>query len=223
MNRRRLFAGGLTLLAATALMGLSGCSSTYTLNTEVASFGSWAAPRQPGSYTFDRLPSQQQAGDSADLQSRIEDSARAALSKAGFSEASDPKAADYLISLGVRINAQDRSPWDDPLWWRWHGSYSAWRYGYGPGAWPRRGAHPFYSPTDMMLMERRFERSVALLVRERQTLEPLFEARASSEGNNQGDMELISAMFGAALSGFPQVDPKPRRVSVMVGTPSPVK
>jgi len=209
MNRRRLFSIGLGLVAAAAL---AACSGPYTLSSEVATYGSWAESRKPGSFAFDRLPSQQENGNASELQAKLEDSARAALQKAGFTEATDPKSADYLVSLGARIQAQDRAPWDDPLWWRWHGSYSSWRFGYGPGAWHyRAGFGPGY-PYDYM--DRRFDRSVAVLIRDRQSAEPLYEARASNEGASQGDAGLISAMFNAALSDFPKVDPKPRRVSV---------
>ncbi|RQO61846.1 DUF4136 domain-containing protein [Paucibacter sp. KBW04] len=207
MNRRRLFSIGLGLVAAAAL---AACSGPYTVSSEVATYGSWDASRKPGSFAFDRLPSQQKDGSASELQAKMEDSARAALQKAGFTEAADTKSADYLISLGARIQPQDRSPWDDPLWWRWHGSYNSWRFGYGPGAWPYRAGFGF--PGDYM--DRRFDRSVAVLIRDRQSAEPLYEARASNEGATQGDASLVSAMFSAALSDFPKVDPKPRRVSV---------
>ncbi|MBB4845964.1 hypothetical protein HNP55_004518 [Paucibacter oligotrophus] len=211
MNRRRLFSLGLGLIAAATL---AACSGPYTVSSEVATYGSWAEARKPGSFAFDRLPSQQENGQVSALQARMEDSARAALQKAGFTEAPEPKSADYLVSLGARIQAQDRAPWDDPLWWRWHGSYSSWRFGYGPGAWPYRSGFGlgFAYPVDVM--DRRFDRSVAVLIRDRQSAEPLFEARASNEGATQGDAGLLGAMFSAALSEFPKVDPKPRRVSV---------
>lgn len=195
MNRRHL------LLSAVALAALSACSGPYTIRSEVTSFGNWPSGRPPGSYAFDRLPSQQQEGT---RQGELEDAARVALEKAGFKPAADPKSADVLVALGVRVSAQDRVPWDDPLWWRWHGNINLWRYG-------RASFYPGYPgyPTD-----RRYDREVAVLLRDRGSSEPLYEARASNDGLTQGDAELISAMFEAALSDFPNTHPEPHDVAV---------
>jgi hypothetical protein len=195
----------LAAFGAVAALGLSACSGPYSISSEVSSFGSWPESRKPGSFAFERLPSQAQAGAIADNQARIEASARAALLKAGFTEAADAKSADVLVSLGMRVDAQDRAPWDDPLWWRWQGSYSHWRYG-------GLGRIGMYHPSDML--DRRYDRSVAVLLRDRQSAEPLYEARASNEGMTQGPSELAGALFEAALSDFPKVRPEPHRVVV---------
>ena len=47
----------LTLLATTAL--LAGCAAMNSLTSDVASYSAWPADRKPGSYAFERLPSQQ--------------------------------------------------------------------------------------------------------------------------------------------------------------------
>ena len=198
----------LTGLASVALLGLSACSGPYMVSSEVASFGAWPEGRQPGSFFFERLPSQQGSGERAELQTQAENSARAALLKAGFVESKDAKSADVLVSLGQRIRAQDYAPWDDPLWWRWHGNYNYWRYGV-----PGRHAY-LYHPSD--LMDRRYERSVAVLLRDRASSEPLYEARASNEGSVPGNSALLGAMFEAAMSDFPKVRTEPHRVSVQV-------
>ena len=49
-------------LAAAAPLGLVGCAALNSLHGEVSSFGSWPQGRAAGSYRFERLPSQQQAG-----------------------------------------------------------------------------------------------------------------------------------------------------------------
>ncbi|MEJ6008111.1 DUF4136 domain-containing protein [Paucibacter sp. AS339] len=203
MNTRRVVLSG---LAGIALLGLGACSGPYMVSSEVSSFGTWPEGRKPGSFFFERLPSQQMAGERADQQIQAENYARAVLLKAGFSESPDAKGADVLVSLGLRVRAQDVAPWDDPLWWRWHGNYNYWRYG-APG----RHAY-LYHPSD--LMDRRYERSVAVLLRDRATSEPLYEARASNEGSVPGSMSMLSAMFEAAMSDFPRVRPEPHRVSV---------
>ena len=48
------------VLALTLLLALlAGCAAMRSLSTEVSSYGEWPAGRQPGSYAFERLPSQQ--------------------------------------------------------------------------------------------------------------------------------------------------------------------
>lgn len=202
MNRRQWTMG----LAVTALLGLSACSSTYTLSAEVRSFGQWPEGRKPASYAFERLPSQQQYEAS---QASLEAAARVALEKAGFKPAADAKSAGVLVSIGMSANPNERAPWDDPLWWHWHGSYVNWRHGAHWGG---------YGP---LWMEPRYERGVALLLRDRASGEPLYEARASNEGMTMGDSRLAGALFDAAMSDFPKTEPKPHRVSVQVSREAP--
>ncbi len=201
MNRRQM------VLISAAAMLLGACSGPYMVSSEVASFGSWPAERPPGSYFFERLPSQQM-GKPSEQQLKLEAAAAAALAKAGFKPAADARSADVLVSLGMTISAQDLAPWDDPLWWRWHGSYRHWRY----GGWPRSTL----MIQSASMWERRYERNAALLLRDRQTAEPLYEARASNDGMSQGDEQLTAAMFEAALSDFPKVKPEPHRVAVQI-------
>ena len=156
LNRRV----ALLSLGAAAALSLAGCAALNTVVADAQTFGSWPAGRQPGSFAFERLPSQQR---NEANQASLEDAARGALLKAGFTESADPKAADIVVSLGARVTRSGPAPWDDPLWWRWNGSYWGWRYG---PAW-----RPYYSrwgysyPMDPM-MERRYDREVAMLLRE---------------------------------------------------------
>ena len=203
MNRRHWTMG----VTVAALLGLSACSSTYTVSAEVRSFGHWPDSRKPASYAFERLPSQQQ--DEAQ-QTALEAAARPALERAGFKPAVDTKSADVLVSIGMSVSPNDRAPWDDPLWWRWHGSYGSWRY----GPYWRGGLGPLWT-------EPRYERGVALLLRDRSSGEPLYEARASNEGMTMGDSRLSGALFDAAMSDFPKAEPKPHRASVQVSREAP--
>lgn len=196
MKRREALIG---TIALTALM--AGCSGPYTVSAEVSSFGTWPEGRPAGSFAFERLPSQQAA---APRQQELEQMAQAALEKAGFKLAADAKSADVMVSLGVRVSPQDRSPWDDPLWWRWHGNYGHWRY--GPG-W--RGNAQFWT-------EKRYDREAALLIRDRASGEPLYEAHASNDGMTMGESTLAGALFEAALADFPKTRSEPHRVSVVV-------
>ena len=202
MNRRLI----LTARAVASLAAVTGCSGPYTVSADVSSYGSWPADRKPGSYAFDRLPSQQQSEEALKRQTTLEDAARGALEKAGFTPAPDARSADVLVTLGARVTAYDPVPWDDPLWWRWRGQLVSPRYGYaGWGSWGWR-QDPFF--------DRRYDRAVALLLRDRASGMPLFETQASNEGTTMGSEALLTPLFDAALAEFPQVNPKSHRVSV---------
>jgi hypothetical protein len=124
-----------TLMAALTVAGAAGllvaCASMNTLNAEVVSYGGWPKERKPGTYAFERLPSQQAR---AETQQRLEDAAEPALKAAGFSAAAPGATPDVLVQLGARITRYDRSPWDDPLWWR--GGFGSWRYRPWGGPYP---------------------------------------------------------------------------------------
>lgn len=189
------------VLAATVSL-LAGCAAMNRVDSEVTSFGDWPAGRAPGTYTIERLPSQQAR---ANQQDALEAAARPALEQAGFHAAPDAASADVVVQLGARITRTDFSPWDDPFWWRWGGGYwhrPGWRAGFGWG-WP-----PHY--------ETQYDREVGVLIRDRKTSAPLYEARASNDSTVQGDNKTLSAMFQAALKDFPNVDPKPHRVAVQL-------
>ena len=200
-TRRLVLAG----LSAAALLAVTGCAGPYTVSADVSTYGAWPADRKPGTYAFDRLPSQQQNEEATKRQTALEDAARAALEKAGFKPAADVKSADVLVTLGARVTAYDPVPWDDPLWWRWRGRLLSPRYGYGGwGGWGWR-QDPFF--------DRRYDRAVAVLLRDRVSGEALYETHASNEGISASDA-LLTPLFDAALAEFPKVSPKSHRVSV---------
>jgi hypothetical protein len=188
----------LTLLAAGLL---AGCAAMNNLDADVSSYGTWPAGRAPGSFAFERLPSQQAQGE---RQGQLETAARAALERAGFTQAADPAAADVTVQLGARVTRYDTSPWDDPFWWRWSGLH--WRHhGWYPGPYAFGGPYGA-SP--------RYDREVAVLIRDRRSGAPLYEARAVSDGYSAGDTSVLGAMFEAALKDFPTPAVSPRKVVV---------
>ena len=202
MQRRPLF-----FLAAAmfAVAGLSGCASLNTVTSEVATYGDWPADRKPGSFAFERLPSQQAQ---AARQAELEAAAGRALEVAGFTAAPDAAQADVIVQVGARISRTELSPWDDPLWWRWGGGY--WR----SPAW-RPSARAGYYASLHAGWYTRYERSVALLLRDRASGAPLYEAHAQTDGVTSGDSALLAAMFEAALKDFPATGAaNPRRVDV---------
>jgi hypothetical protein len=201
------------LIAVATALTLTACAGIRQLNNDVSTYSLWPAERKPATYAFERLPSQQA---NPQQQQLLEDAASRAMEQAGFTLATDPKAADVTVTLGARVSANDRSPYDDPFWW--HGGLYAhhfygrpwpyWRTGYG-----MRFGSPFYfydSPT--------YEREVAMLIRDRKTGEPLYETRVTNDGYSSSINALLGAMFEAGLKDFPNGGANPRRVVTQISS-----
>ena len=189
------------VLAASAMAAmLAGCAGLSTLSSEVASYGEWPQGQDPGTYAFERLPSQQAR---AQQQDALEAAARPALEAAGFKPAPAGSEPQVLVQVGARVTLADRSPWDDPLWWP--GSFGYWRYGPWPGPSWRLG---------LRMDSPRYDREVAVLLRDRATGKPVYESRASNDGYSMGNAALLAAMFAAALRDFPATGLNPRTVVV---------
>ena len=188
------------IAAMSALLLGAGCASFDQLSAEVSTFGQWPAGRSGGSYAFDHLPSQQAQAEAVQA---LESAAAPALAKAGLRPVAVGATPDLLVQVGARVNRTERSPWDDPMWW--HGGFGVWRNspwrGYGWGG-------------TLRLEPPRYDREVAVLIRERSNGQPLFEARASSEGFSSHTEPLLAPLFAAAMADFPRVDGQPRRVTV---------
>ena len=201
---RRFF---LPAIVGIAVCILGGCAST-TLSSEVSTFGVWPTDRQPGTYVFERLPSQLTA---PEKQQRLEDAARTALEGAGFKPAVDAGTADVTVQLAARADEVYRSGLDDAFWWN-NGPYRSRldhaRFGgFGGGL---AFGHGFGIGFDEGL--RRYAREVAVLIRDRKSGSALYEARASSGGLQPLSPSLLSAMFQAALTPFPKGEPQARSI-----------
>jgi hypothetical protein len=185
----------ITLILAAAL---NGCAVLNTLHTEVSTYGQWPVGRAPGSYAFERLPSQQASAKAQDAQDALESAARPALREAGFTEAPDGQEPEVRVQVAARLTRVDTSAWDPPFsfggQWAW-GRSSWWGLGWQVAP-PRR------------------EREVGLVVRDHATGRVLYEARAGHEGSAVGDSRLLAAMFSAALRDFPNSGVNPRVVRV---------
>jgi hypothetical protein len=177
---------------------LTGCAGLRNISSEVSSFGEWPADRKPGTYAFERLPSQAALPAEA---TAIEAAALPALAQAGFSPVASGQQPDVLVQVGARTSLTTLSPWADPLWWR--GGFGYWRAAPWPSSRWSYGLRAEFP---------RYEREVALLIRERGSGKPLFEARASSEGSSDSYAGLMTAMFNAALMDFPKLGLNPRTV-----------
>jgi len=189
------------LAAVVASTVLAGCASLNTLASDVTSYSQWPADRKPGTYAFERLPSQQSQ---PEAQARLEDAARRALEGAGFTEVAGGGTPEYTVQLGARVTRYDRSPWDDPFW-RPYGAFGWW----GP-----RG--PYWGWGLRYDVAPRYDREVAVLIRDRKSGTPLYESRAANESGASADTATLAAMFEAALKDFPQPAVNPRRVSVQL-------
>lgn len=191
-----------TLTALTTLTlaaALAGCASLNTLPADLSTWGDWPAARTPGSYAFDRLPSQAARPDETE---RLERAARPALERAGFTPAAEGATPDVLVQVAARTSRTGPEVWRDPFWWR--GGYSLkYRTWVGP-AWH----------VDPFLDARRYEREVALLLRDAATGKPLYEARVANEGSTTGGEGLLSAMFQGALADFPRTGINPRTIDI---------
>lgn len=210
-------------MAAAALV-LSGCAGVGALNSDVSTYGSWPAERKPGSYAFERLPSQQER---AGEQQVIEDAARGALESAGFTPAAAPGDAQFTVQVGARVGMSDRWPYFDPFWnnvsvgysFGYHRGYGRrYGHGYGRGRWAL-GIGAGYGGWSGYDAWPGYDREVAVLIREQKTGRLLYEARASNNGASPAIDPLLPAMFSAALRDFPAGGPNPRRVSVEITKP----
>ena len=193
----------LTLLLAAA--ALSGCAALNSVTSDVSSFGEWPSARKPGTFAFERLPSQQTRAAETDA---LEAAARPALLKAGFTAVAAGAEPEVLVQVGSRVGRSEPT-WAAPIWWG--GSFGYYRH--GPWIGPRWGLNYQYDAL-------RYDREVAVLIRDRSSGKPLFEARASNEGiasNASGNT--LAAMFEAAMLDFPRLGMNPRRVSVPLTAP----
>jgi hypothetical protein len=188
-----------SLTALTLAVALAGCASLNTVQADLSTWGDWPAARAPGSYAFDRLPSQAARPDET---GRLEQAARPALEAAGFTPVAEGATPDVLVQVAARTTRTGPDLWRDPLWWR--GGYSL-KYRAWVG--PPWHVDPFFDTP-------RYERQVALLLRDGATGKPLYEARVASEGSTTGGDGLLSAMFQGALADFPRNGINPRTIDV---------
>jgi hypothetical protein len=195
------------MLLITLALALGGCAAMHNLNSEVSTYSQWPAGRQPASYAFERLPSQQAH---ADEQQLLEDAARRAIEAAGFTPSSDPASADVSVQLSSRVSAGAVYPYIDPFWWQVGLNHRRGGFGYGLGFGGPGLGFRWAAPAS-------YAREVALLMRDRASGQALFEARASHSSNSAAFESVLPALFEAALKDFPNGGVNPRRVTVELG------
>lgn len=186
-------------LAGFAALLLAGCANTYRLDNTVQSFSGLPALPPSPTFRFERLPSQVAV---PGQEQQLEALADPALFKAGLRR--DDASPRYSVQLSARIT-QVLSPWADP-WMSPYGWGPGWRRGWGPG-WgaPYPPEPPWYV------------REVAVIVRDIASNKVVYETRAHNDGPWLDHSTALAAMFDAALQGFPNPPPGPRRVDILVG------
>ena len=185
------------LLAAS----LTGCATSWVVDSDVKSFSSIGTVAPGATYRFDRLPSQQADGA---RQESLEAMAGAALDKVGLRR--DDARPQYTAQIGARVTA-GLSPWADP--WLYNGP---WGYGYGGyGNYGRRwyGGPVFAQPSNPW-----YEREVSIVLREAGSNRVVYETRARNDGPYGNSTAILPVMFQAALQGFPNPPPGERRVDI---------
>ena len=185
-------------VAAALLLG--GCATSRQVQSDVSSYSQWPSARPAATYAFERLPSQQSQ---PERQQALEDAARPAIEAAGFRPATSPANADVSVQVTAHV-----TPTLYPEPFGWGGSLGFGRGHFRPG-WGWGGGFGWSSLGNV-----RYEREVAVLIRERSDGRALYETRARSEGLTSGIDEVLPAMFAAALKDFPGPTVNPRRVSV---------
>jgi uncharacterized protein DUF4136 len=191
------------VLLVTGAATLTGCAALRSVTSEVSSYGHWPAGRLPGTYAFERLPSQQV---DSPLQVNIEAAAAPALAAAGFKPAANPLAADVLVQVAMQSRVY-QSPWRDR--WGPYGPYG--RIGFG--SWHGGGGR-FGFGLGMSLEPPMSEMQVDLLIRDKKTNQVLYETHAVRQQNGGWDERLMAPMFEAALKDFPLQAISPRIVSI---------
>jgi hypothetical protein len=183
-----------TLLAAAALAGCASLNSRQR-RLELQPLAGRAGRRRRTHSSG--CPSAQARPQQAQM---LEDAARGAIEGVGFSPAPEGSAPDVTVQVGARITATDYSPFDDPFWYggrgMWHRPFVYGRY--GRPFWGPYGRYGWWGPDFPT-----YEREVGVLIRDKRSGDPLYEARAESEGTSSGVPTVLPAMFVAALKDFP--------------------
>ncbi|MDP2416215.1 MAG: DUF4136 domain-containing protein [Hydrogenophaga sp.] len=204
-------------LATLALTLLSGCASVYLVDNQVQSFARWsdttapaAVPQAPQTYRFERLPSQA-TGQGTARQDALENLARVALAKVGWSVHDAPTAALWTVQVGAGTLRLPRAPWEDP-WEGYWGGFGFPGRDYAASA----SGQIIWSPVFMRMDMPYYKREVSLVVRHAASARVVYESRAAHEGRWNGTPDLWSAMLDAALRDFPAAPDGVRQVNIEV-------
>lgn len=197
---------------------LSGCASTWVVDSDVKTFSSIDTVPPGATYRFERLPSQQAA---PEAQQALEAMAEPALAQVGLRR--DDASPQYSAQIGAHVQTTP-SPWADP-WivgspWPYYGGfgYGPWGpYGYGRRAYGYGwyGSPAYFPQADNPW----YEREVSIVLRELGSNRVVYETHARNDGPYNISARILPVMFQAALQGFPKPPQGERKVNIPLQPP----
>lgn len=193
-NNIRLKPAALAIVLTAATL-LTGCATVSTVESDVRSYSAASAPVQAGTFTFERLPSQDQDAEQAAL---VESMAQGALQKMGFTRVDT--GARYSIQIGAE-SSEAAPTYSEPF--------------YAPPYWNRPRmwfGRPFYAtpwPEREVYLTR-----VHLEIRDLGTGKVVYESTATNEQSWFKANRVLPAMFDAVLVDFPSPPKGVRKVIV---------
>ena len=191
------------LLGVTAVLLLSACASTHTVNSRVTAVATTPAGMtlQGAKYRFERLPLQ---ANNPDL-GLAEQQAEQALAAVGL--ARDDAQAQLSVQVGV-LGTQSihdpMGPWS-AYPWRPYGSIGFRRHGvWGHNMGWGMGPPPVTE----------YRRQVSLVLRDLRSGQVVYETQASHEGHGSDSAPIFATLFKAALAHFPNPPAGVQRVLI---------
>ncbi len=182
------------LLAMVLLV--SACASNRLVDSQVQSFAPHAITAGT-SYRFERLPSQQTKN-----HAQLETIAQDAL--AGIGLRHDPTLAQVVVQLSSGQLTR-KSPHNAGL-----DVHFGWMFSRGAVGLHQHGAFADLHTQTL------YVRHVGLVIRDASTQAILYETHASNENPWPDDKAVFTALFQAALDGFPQPPAGVRRVDISI-------
>ncbi len=207
----------IVLLGLVCALALTGCAAPTSFTPQVMAHSRWDAQRQVGSFSFERLPSQD-----ADpiAQGQLEAAALPALLQQGFSLSETPNGGAYAVQLTARVRIErDTFQRHDPFWPSpWGGPWGPPGVGFG-AYWGPGPYGPAWRPGSMWMMVPPPAPTIArmqvdVLIRDRQAGAVVYEAHARHDRLGAADNRLWPHLFKAALSRFPAALSEPIEVNV---------
>lgn len=212
------------VVAAGALLALSGCASVFLVDNQVQSYARWSdrptpagaaapIPQAPQVYRFERLPSQQDSRSGAG-QDELEKLAAISLAKVGWTPAAAGVTAPWTVEVSGGTLRLPRAPWESPYDGYWGG-------GFVPGfGFPGRdyvvtgSGQVIYAPLFLRMETPYYKREVSVIIRHAASGRVVYETRAAHDGRWNSSNALWTAMLDAALRDFPAPPAGLRQVNI---------
>ena len=195
------------VLAALAMVFLSGCASMRLIDSDVISVPAVPAGMslQGATYRFERLPSQANNPEAG----LAEQQAQAAMTAVGLVR--DDVGPQLSVMVGFGGNRYLADPWGRPLapGWAPYGSIAV-GSGFGGGF----GSHIGLGMGMRFPPPTHYRREVSLILRDLKSGQVVYETRASHSGPWSDSVPIFATLFQAALANFPNPPPGLRRVNI---------